>query len=55
MSENCGIAVLNADEIFGLIRQNIVHNEEEAIISLYKSIIRLPPRIQYRPGPEKGL
>ena len=35
MSKQCGIAAVKANRILGLIRRNILHNEEEFVIPLY--------------------
>ena len=41
----CNIAAFKANRIVELIRRNIVHKEEENIISAYKSIVR--PHLQH--------
>ena len=45
VSEQCGIAAANGNQIVGLIRQNIVYKEKELIIPLYKTIVR--PHLEY--------
>ena len=40
VSEQCGIAAAKANQILGLIRRNIMYNEKELIIPLYKTIVR---------------
>ena len=45
VSEQCGIAAAKGNQIFGLIRRNIVYKEKELIIPLYKTIIR--PHLEY--------
>ena len=41
VSEQCGIAAAKGNQIFGLIRRNIVYQGKELIILLYKTIVRL--------------
>ena len=45
VSEQCGIAAAKGSQIIGLIKPNIVHNEKELIIPLYKTIVRSARRI----------
>ena len=45
VSQECGIAAAKGNQILGLIRRNILYNEKELIIPLYKTIIR--PRLEY--------
>ena len=45
VSEQCGIAAANGNQILGLIRRNIAHKEKELIIPLYKTIVR--PHLKY--------
>ena len=45
VSEQCGIAAANGNQILGLIRRNLVYKEKELIILLYKTIVR--PRLEY--------
>ena len=45
VSEQCGIAAANGNQIVGLIRQNIVYKEKELIIPLHKTIVR--PHLEY--------
>ena len=45
VSKQCGIAAAKGDQILGLIRRNIVYNEKELIIPLYKTIVR--PHLEY--------
>ena len=40
VSEQCAIATATGKQIIGLIRRNIVYNEKELIIPLYKTIVR---------------
>ena len=54
--EYCGIAVLNANQIVGLITRNIVNKEQYLLRPLYKTIVRshIEYRIQaWRPYHEK--
>ena len=45
VSEQCAIAAAKGNQILGLIRRNIVYNEKELIIPLYKTIVR--PHLEY--------
>ncbi len=57
VSEQCGIAAAKGNQIFGLIRRNIVYKEKE-LIPLYKTIVR--PHLEYciqawRPNRKKDI
>ena len=45
VSEQCGIAASKRNQMLGLIRRNIVYNETELIIPMYKTIVR--PHFKY--------
>ena len=45
VSEQCGIAAAKRNNIFGLIRRNIVYKEKELTIPPYKTIVR--PHLEY--------
>ena len=45
VSEQCGIAAAKGNQIFGLIRRNLVYKEKELIIPQYKTIVR--PHLEY--------
>ena len=45
VSEQCGIAAAKGNQMFGLIRRNIVYKETKLIIPLYKTIVR--PHLEY--------
>ena len=45
ISVQCGIAAAKGNQILGLIRRNVVYNEKELIIPLYKPIVR--PHLEY--------
>ena len=40
VSERCGIAASNGNQILGLIRRTIMYKEKQLIVPLYKAIIR---------------
>ena len=40
VSEQCGIAASNGNQILGLIRRTIMYKEKQLIIPLYKTIVR---------------
>ena len=40
VSEQCGIAASNGNQLIGLIRRNITYKDKMLIIPLYKSIVR---------------
>ena len=45
VSEQCGIARAKGNQIFVLIRRNIVYKAKELIIPLHKTIVR--PHLEY--------
>ena len=45
VSEQCGIAASNGNQILGLIRRNITYKGKKLIIPLYKAIVR--PHLEY--------
>ena len=45
VSEQCGIAASNGNQIIGLIRSNITYKGKKIIIHLYKAIVR--PHLEY--------
>ena len=40
VSEQCGVAASNGNQIIELIRRNIPHKEKQLIIPLFKAIVR---------------
>ena len=44
-SNQCAVAVRNANRILGLIRRNILHKSKDVILRLYKSLVR--PHLEY--------
>ena len=40
VSEQCGIAASNGNQIIGLIRKNITYKDKNLIIPIYKAIVR---------------
>ena len=45
VSEQCGIAASNGNQIIGLIRRKIAYKEKRLIIPVYKAIVR--PHLEY--------
>ena len=45
VSEQCGLAAANGNQILGLIRRNITYMEKTLIRPLYKAIVR--PHLEY--------
>ena len=45
VSEQCGFAASNGNQILGLIRRNITYKEKKLIIPLYKTIAR--PHLEF--------
>ena len=40
VSEQCGFAATNGNQIIGLIRRNIVYKGKDIIIQLYKTLVK---------------
>ena len=45
VSEQCRIAASKGNQVIGIIRRNITHNEKSLIVPLYKAIVR--PHLEY--------
>ena len=45
VSEQCGVAASNGNQILRLIRRNIAYKEKKLIIYLYKATVR--PHLEY--------
>ena len=50
VSEQCGIAASNGNQILGLIRRTITYKEKQLIVPLYIAIVRPHLNIVYKHG-----